>query len=167
MVDIRNVTKSWNLLHACCFWGKEIGLGEAVKSIVFQRIAATKNDDTFFEELGASILKEIENTEESEEIHKKLKAGGVAAFQASVMFCKQGPAHYADLSEREKTKNGRETESQDEDQQSDEKDDDTDDEIDDVDAEDILIEEFNDRKEADNKDKGNYERKINAIALNT
>eukprot|EP00794_Sanderia_malayensis_P009383 gene9383-10372_t len=125
--------------------GKEIGLGEAVKSIVFQRVAATKNDDTFFEELGASILKEIEDTEESEvltwlnpstyfrdsakrkiqsiaiavnvfnrisnashmEIHKKLEAGGVAAFQASVIFCKQGPAHYADLSKKEKTKNCR------------------------------------------------------------
>eukprot|EP00794_Sanderia_malayensis_P002070 gene2070-2347_t len=46
--------------------GKEISRRESVKSIVFQWIAATKNDDTFFAELGASILIEFENTEESE-----------------------------------------------------------------------------------------------------
>eukprot|EP00794_Sanderia_malayensis_P019664 gene19664-21611_t len=38
--------------------GKEIGLGEVVKSIVFQR-TATKNDNTFFEELQAKASFEM------------------------------------------------------------------------------------------------------------
>eukprot|EP00794_Sanderia_malayensis_P019662 gene19662-21609_t len=56
--------------------------------------------------IAVNVFNRISNASHME-IHKKLEAGGVAAFQASVMFCKQGPAHYADLSKREKTKNCR------------------------------------------------------------